>query len=109
MCLNRGRLIGVTFRVSLGLTVHAAESTMYSGLPRLVPAQVSDEDGFNDALFEADDPTDWRAALKCSDPNLPAESRTLSTASAWSLSNPRPEVFLPTVLLAQSIVNIHSL
>lgn len=97
----------MAFRVSLGLTVHAAEATVYSGLARTVPAQVSDEDGFKDALFEADDAATWRVLLMCLDPNLAADPTTSTTSQ---LPFPKtPEIFLPTVLLAQNIVTIHLL
>lgn len=90
------------------MTIHAAESTAYSGLPRLIPAHVTDMDGFGDLLFEADDASTWRALLMRSGPNLSAGLRTLEEASGLLSSNTL-ETFLPTVLLAQHVVNIHML
>lgn len=75
-------------RLTLGLIVHAAESTIYSGKARFTVAQVTNTDGFSDALFEASDAETWRDTVL---------GRTRDT----------PEVFLPSVLLAQTIVNIH--
>lgn len=91
-------------RVSLGLTIHAAELTAYTGLPRLMTAQLgkhADLGSFSDALFEADDAETWRAILMNTDP-----SRSASLSPALSSSS-NPEVFLPMVLLAQSMVNLH--
>ena len=75
-------------RLTLGLTIHAAESTIYSGRARFMVGQVCDPDGFSDALFEAKDAETWRSI-------------------ALGGVAPTPEHFLPSALLAQTIVNIH--
>jgi len=88
----------LTFRLTLGLTIHAAESTLYSGLARLVIAQVPNTDGFSDALFEANDAESWRDLMLRSERD---------TGAAAVSSSDTPDVFLPTVLLAQTMVNLH--
>lgn len=89
-------------RVSLGLAIHAAELTVYSGMARLISAQVSREDGFSDALFETNDAESWRSLLCAS------ENGQLSHyGQPVALLLTTPETFLPMVLLAQSIVNVY--
>lgn len=84
--------------MSLGLAIHAAELTVFSGLARLMTAQISRNDGFSDALFEANDVQTWRTLLRYS-----ANGQPLSMHPGLST----PETFVPMVLLAQSIVNVY--
>ena len=93
--------------VRLGLALHAAEATAYSGLPNLVAGQVSDEYGTKDALFEAEDAATWYGlfAKYHSDKitraaSLPIDDATISQT---------PEIFLPTAIFSQSLVNIYLL
>ncbi|BEJ01326.1 hypothetical protein CcaverHIS631_0600080 [Cutaneotrichosporon cavernicola] len=89
-------------RLSLGLTIHAAELTIFSGLARLMTTRVSRDDAFSDALFEANDSETWRTLLRAS------EQGQLSAVQVGlgSLSS-TPETFYPTVRLAQAIVNVY--
>lgn len=88
--------------MTLGLSIHAAELTTFSGLARLMTAQVSRGDGFSDALFEANDPETWRSLLRRWE-----QGERLPSHHEPSASPSTPETFLPTVLLAQSIVNVY--
>ncbi|BEJ16607.1 hypothetical protein CspHIS471_0600080 [Cutaneotrichosporon sp. HIS471] len=89
-------------RLSLGLTIHAAELTIFSGLARLMTTRVSRDDAFSDALFEANDSETWRTLLRASEEGqLPGVHIGLGTLSST------PETFYPTVRLAQAIVNVY--
>ena len=87
-----------------GLIIHAAESTIYSAMPRLLPMQVADDETISDALYEAEDAIPWRILLHRLQPNL--ESHTTSPNDRFSKLT---DNFLPTVLLAQEIVNLCTL
>ena len=97
--------------VSLGLTIHGAELTAYSGLPRLIPIQLDESDqSFSDALFEAEDAVSWRRCL-----HLMAHGGHQALAISPTMLSPHDspvtttETFLPMVVLAQRIVNTHML
>lgn len=87
--------------MALGLTIHGAELTTFSGMARLMTAQVSRDDGFSDALFEANDAETWRSLLGHW---ARGDQITMNPSLSGSTT---PETFLPTVLLAQSIVNVY--
>lgn len=82
-------------RIGLGLTIHGAELTAFSGIAQGICAQTAGENSFNDSVFEAEDAETWRSLMKC-------------VAEDEVLSDP-PNTFLPTVLLSQSVVQVHML
>ena len=93
-------------RVYLGLAIHAADLATYSSAPQLLPIQISEEHGFDDALFHAEDATTWRSLLARDDAGASSEV-TLQSGSSARLR--KPNFFLSMVILAQTVVNIYSL
>ena len=95
------------------MTIHAAELSVYSGLPRLVPVQIADGDGFQDALFQAETAEAWRNLLLGLNPTASARSdvdpQSVGSAGSNMSTSHQPETFLPAILLAQNIVNTHVL
>ena len=67
-------------------------------MPRLIAAQLSDSETLSDKLFEASNAQIWRDQL-----------RSLQDDPQNSGISGGGEIFLPTLLLAQTIVNIHGL
>ena len=95
------------------MTIHAAELAVYSGLPRLVPVQIADGAGYQDALFQAETAEAWRSLYLGSRSIASAHSALESqsggsTVYSMTTSQP-PDTFLPVILLAQNIVNTHVL
>lgn len=77
-------------RINVGLTIHGAELSMFSSMVQQVSVPISPEDGFSDALFEAEDAHSWRALLA-------GGSRTVRSH----------ELSLPAAMLAQAVVQVH--
>lgn len=91
-------------RVALGLTLHAADATTYSLLPRLVPVQLSLQDQSSDALFEAEDASSWKWLLLCLSGGSPGSNSRTPPSSGFQVV-PTADTLFPMSILAQKIVN----
>lgn len=79
-------------RIGVGLAVHGAELSIFSGFARLIPTLVASRDSFSDALFEAEDAHTWRALL---------------ATGGVTQDSGSSETSYPIALLAQAIVQVH--